>query len=218
MATKKISELPVTTHSNLTSNARLLVNEVNSNSSSGYTTKQVSIAELNAELMEDYNYITSSNINNYLNNNSNELPEYDETTDLGKVLMINSLGELQWGTSSDFLPTSGSDDSSNVGFDTSNLSDGDLLQYASSCGPIKGVDANQLISDYLNTSNASVGQFLMYTNDSGLAWSDPIDTSNTSDRDYLMYSSNSGLMWENPLNLSTASSGQFLTYAGDNGL
>lgn len=57
---KKISELSLATHSTLTPQARLLVNEVNTSSSTGYTTKQMSIDELNQELMENYHYLTSN--------------------------------------------------------------------------------------------------------------------------------------------------------------
>lgn len=56
---KKISELSLATHSSVTPQARILVNEVNTSSSTGYTTKQMSIDELNQELMENYHYLTS---------------------------------------------------------------------------------------------------------------------------------------------------------------
>lgn len=57
---KKISELSLATHSSVTPQARILVNEVNTSSSTGYTTKQMSIDELNQELMENYHYLTSN--------------------------------------------------------------------------------------------------------------------------------------------------------------
>ncbi len=59
---KKISELSLATHSSVTPQARILVNEVNASSSTGYTTKQMSIDELNQELMENYHYLTSNDI------------------------------------------------------------------------------------------------------------------------------------------------------------
>ena len=64
---KRVSELPITTHTNLTPSACLLVNEPTNN---GFITKQMTIAELNNELIENYHYLTSNNDNDNLTNES----------------------------------------------------------------------------------------------------------------------------------------------------
>lgn len=74
---KKISELSIATHSSVTPQARILVNEVNASSSTGYTTKQMSIDELNQELMENYHYLTSNDLSSISGGSSSQSSDID---------------------------------------------------------------------------------------------------------------------------------------------
>lgn len=75
---KKISELSLATHSSVTPQARILVNEVNASSSTGYTTKQMSIDELNQELMENYHYLTSNDLSSISEGSGSQSSNVDQ--------------------------------------------------------------------------------------------------------------------------------------------
>ena len=75
---KKISELSLATHSSVTPQARILVNEVNASSSTGYTTKQMSIDEFNQELMENYHYLTSNDLSSISGGSGSQSSNIDQ--------------------------------------------------------------------------------------------------------------------------------------------
>lgn len=94
---------------------------------------------------------------------------------------------------------------------------GHFLRYGSSCG-------YELHDVYLYSSSANYGQFLQCSN-TGLKWATPtmsneIDTTQASDGQFLKYSYNTGLIWDTPsVNAAnSASAGQFLKYDEGNGV
>ena len=124
---------------------------------------------------------------------------------------------------------------------TNQANDGDFLRYESN----GGVSWQSLyLTEFIDTSNASGGEFLTYSGQSGIwLYPNPLDTTNTNGNEFLKNSSNSGICWaelfdttyanerdaliytaeegihfDSPIDLTYADNGKYLKYSGDSGI
>ena len=186
--------------------------------------------------MADYtSKFTGSEIDGILDE-AIELPTFDQSNDVGKILVIGEQG-LEWDSvpsSNDetlslpsyagcnggdilMLQTGGTSDPgwyslSEVLSQSNNATDGDVLKYSSNTGVYWDAEFS------IDTSNAHDGDILKYSSDSGLQWGDNIDISSANDGDVLKYSSNTGIYWDSTLDISSANDGDVLKYNSDAGI
>ena len=96
-------------------------------------------------------------------------------------------------------------------FDSSDLNKALMIIYDSGHPKLKWDNPNPI-----DTSDASDGEFLKYSSNTGIMWDTLIDTSNADDGKFLKYSSDNGIIWDNPLELNGGySGGSFLSYNND---
>lgn len=187
--------------------------------------------------MADYtSKFTGSEIDGILDE-AIELPTFDQSNDVGKILVIGEQG-LEWDSvpsSNDetlslpsyagcnggdilMLQTGGTSDPgwyslSEVLSQSNNATDGDVLKYSSNTGVYWDAEFS------IDTSNAHDGDILKYSSDSGLQWGDNIDISSANDGDVLKYSSNTGIYWDSIPALPNTSglNGEHILICADNG-
>ena len=152
------------------------------------------------------------------------LPTHHNSTYNNSILTIDNYGNVDWyrsgveGSDGQYLKYS---ENSGIIWDYLNVlptgSNHQFLEHGSDS--VFWADG-----ELVNTYNAHNGEFLKYSNTSGVIWDNPIDTSNASNGAFLKYDSDAGtganIVWTDPISIFPThdSQGDFLKYSASSGI